>query len=478
MKRVFAVMLAAATVGCGYHKGGPAPVNPQPAPAAPPGQTTRPATPVNPPANQTTRPTAEVKPVTGTQIQPVPLPPPPPPEVPPLATVDGMEIPRDRVDQLVMDAYGLDMLMRVVQVELAKRAAQQNNLTVTAEDIAAERKVTLDKLFKEANKTLVEQIADAEAAGKFEDAKNLREQLQKDNEMMLQRLLTQQQITASMFDLQMEARANIRKVVIQETKGKITDDNVYEGYMALYGENIRIRFIQCSNLGEIAEVQRRLKAGEPFEALARQLSRNAATRELGGELPPFSRTSQRYPDQFKEVAFSLKTVGEISEPVEANGSYHIMKLIQRIPPKAVKFEDVKESVREQLYASWIDQRMDMMRERLAKRAMDTLQISEPALAKQFKDRLIKRENEIKERDQIARQLERERQSAAEAASTTRPTTNALGLPVLPTKSPSAEEAPASQPAKATDTGALRPPATMSGSDTPDHPSSKSPSTQP
>ena len=40
--------------------------------------------------------------------------------------------------------------------------------------------------------------------------------------------------------------------------------------------------------------------------------------------------------------------GEVSDPVQAEGAYHLIKLEKRIAPKAVKFEDVKESIRKDL----------------------------------------------------------------------------------------------------------------------------------
>ena len=42
------------------------------------------------------------------------------------------------------------------------------------------------------------------------------------------------------------------------------------------------------------------------------------------------------PAKFKEVAFALKN-GEVSDPVEAENAFHLIKVENRIPPKAVQF---------------------------------------------------------------------------------------------------------------------------------------------
>ncbi len=84
--------------------------------------------------------------------------------------------------------------------------------------------------------------------------------------------------------------------------------------------------------------------------------------------------------------------------------------------------------------------MKVYRDDLAKKALDGLKIEDPVLAKQFADRVARRETELRERDQISRELVRERTQAGQQSAVA-----------------------GTQPS-----GDLRPPATQSGSDTPDH----------
>lgn len=426
------MMSAVAVVGCADRE----PANPpkfEPAVVQPPVQVV--------PATQTTAPPvappqAKVGPV-AVAAKPVPVTPPQAPG--PLATIGDVKIARDVVEKLTMDSHGLNMLLRVAQVEMAKDAAEKEQIKVTPADIAGERLSTLDKWFKDANPKLSEEITDAETRHDQALVEKLRGEMRKDYDAMLRQTLSRQNMTMTEFDLLMQANTYIRKIVEKATAGKITEENVKEGFNALYGENVRVRHIQCANMAEIAEAQRRLAAGESFESVASALSRNAQTRTLGGELPPFSRQTPNLPDMFKQVAFSLDKVGDVSDPVEANGSYHLIKLMEHIKPQAIKYEDVKDYVREQLRDRWVIERMKVYRDELAKKALDGLKITDPVLAKQFADRVAQRETELKERDQISRELDRERNQAA------RERANA-----------------ATQPA-----GELRPPATQSGSDTPD-----------
>lgn len=447
MKRVLALIVAAASVvGCRDQEPKapdvvlPPPERVQPAPAATVPATSEPAA---------------APPVTIQAPTPAPVPAPvvvtPPaaaPHAKPVATIDGIEIQRDRVVNLLMESHGLNMLLRVVQVDLAKSLASKEGVEATQADIAAEREQTVYLMAKEANQELLDKINDAARKEDTALAEKLREQFKSDAEMILQQALARENMTAGEFALLMQTNANLRKVVEKQLAGKITEDNLREAFLNLYGENVRVRHIQLANISEVTAAQAKLQAGVPFQQVAREMSRNASTRAVGGDLLPFSRETQGLPDAFKQVAFSLKTPGEVSEPVEANGSYHLIQLVETIAPKAIKYEDVKESVRTQLHDRWVTERMKLYRDQLARKALDSLKIEDPVMAAQFRERLTRRESELKEREQISRELARQREEQ----------TRDLMQPAGPT---TGEAAPTDAQEQ------LRPPATTSGSDTPD-----------
>ena len=416
------------------------------------------------------------QPVTGntaTPALPPPVKPQPPvetvkiPPAPPavvnsfIATVNGVSISREQVTSPLLEARGLDMLMNVVQLELAKNEAAKLNLVATPQDVRTERSRTLEQLFKDQNSKLPNQINEAQAGHHDEEAARLKDQLDKDNLVLLEKLLQEQKASQAEFMIAMQTNANLRKVVDHQIQGKLTDEDLQKAFNAMYGENIHVRHIQCANLQEIAEAQRRLEAGQTFEKVALDLSRNTRTRDIGGELPKFSRQTTDLSDAFKQVAFSLKEPGEVSEPVSADGAYHLIKLIERIPPKAVKYDDVKDSVGKYVRERLSDQGVKELRANLGQIALQTLQINDPVLAKQFKDRLLKRQTEMRDRDQINRELERQREATTQMSPTTAP--NQMPPQEAPNNAPQA----------------ARPPATRSGSFTPDPSSQLSkPTTQP
>jgi len=85
--------------------------------------------------------------------------------------------------------------------------------------------------------------------------------------------------------------------------------------------------IKCSHIlvpkqSESLSIAERLKKGEKFGKLAKELSVDSGSAKRDGNLGYF--TKGMMVKQFEEVAFKLQ-IGEISEPVKTEFGYHIIK---------------------------------------------------------------------------------------------------------------------------------------------------------
>ena len=85
--------------------------------------------------------------------------------------------------------------------------------------------------------------------------------------------------------------------------------------------------IKCSHIlvakqSESLAIAERLKKGEKFGRLAKELSIDSGSGKKDGNLGYF--TKGMMVKQFEEVAFKLQ-IGEISEPVKTEFGYHIIK---------------------------------------------------------------------------------------------------------------------------------------------------------
>jgi len=303
-----------------------------------------------------------------------------------VARVNGIGIRRDRLTDLLIQAHGLPLLLNLVQLEMARQELAKTGQALSAADIQAEHDRTLKKMFSEQK---------AEAA---------------DYPALLEQFLQRRNMSRAEWDLLMEINATFRLIASRKARGAINDEQLNEAFRQLYGEKVQVRHIQCSNLQEIAEARRRLNENEPFEEVARALSRNARTAPLGGELPPFTRQSQ-FPQAFKDTAFALQ-LGAVSDPVFADNAYHLIKLEKRIEPTVMKFEDVKDSIREDLEEGLIQQLIQEYRKNLSDTAAQSLQILDPSLKAQYAQEQQRREKQIRDREEIRREWERDRERAA------------------------------------------------------------------
>ncbi|WP_372755825.1 peptidylprolyl isomerase [Mariniflexile sp.] len=88
----------------------------------------------------------------------------------------------------------------------------------------------------------------------------------------------------------------------------------------------------------IQDIYKKLNQGEAFEALAKQFSDDGNSAQNGGKLAPFT-AGQINSVEFEDTAFSLKEIGDVSEPFKTAYGWHIMKLLGKKPVES--FETMK-----------------------------------------------------------------------------------------------------------------------------------------
>ncbi len=369
---------------------------------------------------------------------------------PVIATASGTNIRESQLLEPLKEAYGFNLLMYVVQCEMAKDALRQQGIALSEADVAQERRWTLDQMFENAKEG-------------------------EDREKLLEQFLNQpkprdQMMTPVEFDIILETNAAMRKLAEGALKTAITDEDLKMQFDERYGASVRVRHIMCANPQEVLKVERRLAAGEDFAEVASVESRNPDTKRVGGLLPPFTINDRRLPENFRRVAFALKE-GEVSGQVHAEGSYHLIKLEKRIAPKAVKFEDVKDSLKEDIQNRLVMEGVKEIRNRLGQQALATLKIEDPSLQKEFEARLKARDQLIRDREKIRDEMTKQREPAAPPA-VEQPTS--APAPAASTEK-SVDDKPATQPAKKEPAAA--PPAPGGAKNT-SAPTTTAPATQP
>jgi peptidyl-prolyl cis-trans isomerase D len=115
-------------------------------------------------------------------------------------------------------------------------------------------------------------------------------------------------------------------------------------------EQVWARHILVATEEEANLVYDRLKAGEDFGDLAKELSTDTGSGALGGDLGWFGRG--RMVQEFEDAAFS-QVVGEIGKPVQSQYGYHIIQVLgqENRPLTDSEFENAKQLA----ISEWITQ---------------------------------------------------------------------------------------------------------------------------
>jgi foldase protein PrsA len=87
-------------------------------------------------------------------------------------------------------------------------------------------------------------------------------------------------------------------------------------------DKIKCAHILVEKQGQALAILERLKNGEKFAEIAKQISLDTGSGKRGGDLGYFGRGKMVKP--FETAAFKL-SVGQLSEPIKTEYGYHIIK---------------------------------------------------------------------------------------------------------------------------------------------------------
>ena len=250
-----------------------------------------------------------------------------------VAKVDGEKILQTELDAALRDQYGTAVLDTLITNKIIELEAKKQDITVSDEMIQAE----YDEL--------VESYGGEDAIQAVYEANGLTEEAVKENIRTYQ--LTKNVIAASL---------------------DITDEEIeqyFEDNKDLYGqeEQVIASHILIEDEETAKEVLAKVKAGEDFAELAKTYSTDTDTKEDGGDLGYISRNQMD--EAFEEAAFSLEK-GAVSDIVETEDGYHIIKVTNKVPAEEAVFEEVREEVYADLlesrvseeYATWVAEKQE------------------------------------------------------------------------------------------------------------------------
>lgn len=265
-----------------------------------------------------------------------------------VAIVNGRALSARRLNEVLRDGYGLQVLQQLIVLELAKEETRRLKLRVTAADVEAELALALQRIAPQAG-------ADGQPLSPDEQRQ------------ALDFLLQQKCLSMAEFRIGMERNAHLRKVV--ERDFRVDEATLREEFARTHGEKVEVRHIQVADIGGLHEALNLLDRGTDFAEVARRVSQNPDTAARGGLLEPF--TFDAPDDQIaavlREAAFALRP-GEVTKPIKTGRWWHILKLERRLPADSVRFEDVRADVERRLRERVIPERMNALVTELFRKA--------------------------------------------------------------------------------------------------------------
>lgn len=180
-------------------------------------------------------------------------------------------------------------------------------------------------------------VSDEEVDTEIENAKKYFETQEKFDEF-----LKGQNMDLDYFKESVKKDMTISKLIEKLTENvSITDDEVKKYYDDHQNEfmSVKASHILLDTKEEAEKILQRVKAGENFNELAKQNSKDPSAKENSGDLGYFRHGDMVEP--FEKAAFALKP-GEISDIVQTDFGFHIIKVEDS---KLDKYEDVKEELK-------------------------------------------------------------------------------------------------------------------------------------
>ena len=174
----------------------------------------------------------------------------------------------------------------------------------------------------------------------------------------------------------LEDRALRRAYFAETIANAVTEEAVraeYDAYVDQFEPQpeIRASHILVETEDEAKEIKAELDAGADFATLAREHSIDPGAAN-GGDLGFFGRGMMVAP--FEEAAFALTDKGQVSDPVQSQFGWHIIRLDDTRESSPPAFEQIAGQLQQRLLMRTFDETIDKLMEGVE------VNISDPALA--------------------------------------------------------------------------------------------------
>lgn len=252
--------------------------------------------------------------------------------------VNDSPITKQEVDEIISKQMSSPFL-----AQLDKDSKEAKLLTLVAKDKAVNelivKKIIADEIIKRNITVSQEELDDFKA--------DMLEQI--GGEDNLKMILEQNKMTQNDFDTLVANDIQVSKLIDTISPVKVSEADVRKFYNEnkkskfTYPDTVKASHILVKDKAKAQEVLNKAKApNADFAALAKEYSEDTGSAIKGGDLGFFAKDQMVKP--FADAAFSLKP-DTISDLVESEFGYHIIKVTDRKRAGVMPFEEIKSEVK-------------------------------------------------------------------------------------------------------------------------------------
>jgi len=166
----------------------------------------------------------------------------------------------------------------------------------------------------------------------------------------------------------LEERALRRAYFAETIAAGVTPEAVQQAYDAFVAtfqsqEEVHARHILVATKEDADAIKAELAAGKPFEQLATEKSTDPSGSQNGGDLGFFSRGMMVKP--FENAAFALTEPGQVSEPIESQFGWHIIRLEEKRQSQPPTLEEVGPQLQQQVMFKAFEDSVSALKQGLA-----------------------------------------------------------------------------------------------------------------
>ncbi len=239
-----------------------------------------------------------------------------------VATVNGEEITKDELYDLLLEQAGQQGLNLLLAQKIVDLEAEKQKITITDQEIEAE---LADYYATYGNAETLNQVLEESGSSLAKLKANLT------NTLKLKKLLA--------------PRISVTEAEIKAFFEENEEDFAQE-------EQVKASHILVETEKEAKALKARLEKGEDFAKLAKEFSKDPSTKEKGGALGFFGRGIMTA--AFEKAAFALKP-GAISDPVKTEYGFHLIKVEEKKAAEEPDFEKNKAAIKEYLFNQKLQQ---------------------------------------------------------------------------------------------------------------------------